>query len=98
MNESCKNLLKEFNSISKTRWVKGINNFTNSAGLTFESLLNKKADSMYFPDYQGIEIKCTQRFSRYPITLFTSAFDGPSLYEINRILTEYGKYDIIYKN
>ena len=97
MNESCKNLLEEFKLISKMNFIKGINNFTNSCGLTFESLLNKKTDSMFFPDYQGIEIKCTQRFSRYPITLFSSAFDGPSLYEMNRILTTYGKNDFIYK-
>lgn len=98
MNESCKNLLNEFKIISKKQWIKGINNFTNSAGLTFESLLDKKADSLYFPDYQGIEIKCTQRFSRYPITLFSVAFDGPSLYEMNEILQKYGKNDIIYRD
>ena len=98
MDESCKNLLKEFKAISKLQWIKGINNFTNSCGLTFESLLNKKSDSMFFPDFQGIEIKCTQRFSRYPITLFSSAFDGPSLYEMNQLLNKYGKNDIIYKN
>ncbi|MBQ9071638.1 MAG: MvaI/BcnI restriction endonuclease family protein [Bacilli bacterium] len=98
MDENCKNLLEEFKTISKKRWIKGINNFTNSAGLTFETLLDKKADSLYFPDYQGIEIKCTQRFSRYPITLFSSAFDGPSLYEMNEILNKYGKSDFIYKD
>ena len=98
MDENCRNLLEEFKTISKKEWIKGINTFTNSAGLTFESLLDKNADSMYFPDYQGIEIKCTQRFSRYPITLFSSAFDGPSLYEMNEILNKYGKNDFIYKD
>lgn len=98
MNENYKNLLKKFKLISKAQWIKGINNFSNSCGLTFESLLNKKSDNMFFPDYQGIEIKCTQRFSRYPITLFSSAFDGPSFYEMNRILNLYGKNDIIYKD
>jgi len=98
MNKNYNNLINEFKNISKRRWIQGINNYTNSAGLTFENLLNKKADSMYFPDYEGIEIKCTQRFSRYPITLFSSAFDGPSLYEMNRILSKYGKNDVIYKD
>ena len=27
-------------------------------------------------------IKCTQRYSRYPIALFSQSLDGPSLYEI----------------
>ena len=91
-------LLERFKQISKLKWIQGINNFTNSAGLTFESLLNKKSDSMFFPDYNGIEIKCTQRFSRYPITLFSKAFDGPSLFQMNEILNKYGKTDIIYKD
>ena len=98
MEESYKNLIKCFKSISKSKWIKGIYNFTNAAGLTFESLLNKNADSMFFPDYQGIEIKCTQRYSRYPITLFSKAFDGPSLYQMYEILKKYGKNDVIYKD
>jgi len=49
-------LIKKFKEISETRWIKGGNNTTNSVGLTFESLLNKNPDSMYFPDYYGIEI------------------------------------------
>ena len=48
---------------------------------------------MYFPDYYGIEIKCTSRYSKYPLYLFTVAFDGPSFPEINRIVEKYGWYD-----
>lgn len=98
MEENYEELLKKFKVISKSKWMQGINNYTNSAGLTFESLLDKKADSMFFPDYKGIEIKCTQRFSRYPITLFSKSFDGPSLYQMNKILNKYGRNDIIYKD
>ena len=98
MEENCEKLLKKFKIISKSGWIKGINNYTNSAGLTFEALLDKKTDSMFFPDYEGIEIKCTQRFSRYTITLFTKSFDGPSLYQMNKFLNKYGKNDIIYKD
>lgn len=98
MKENYQNLINKFKLIANKRWVKGINNFTNSVGLTFESLLSKDADSMFFPDFQGIEIKCTQRFSHYPITLFTKAFDGPNLYEMHNVLTKYGKFDSIYKD
>ena len=63
-----------------------------------ESLLGKKSDSMYFPDYKGIEIKCTQRFSHYPLNLFSLTFDGPSLYQINIILQKYGREDPVYKD
>lgn len=92
-----KQLIEKFKQISEKRWIKGINNSTNSVGLTFETLLDKKSDSMYYPDYYGIEIKCSQRFSRYPISLFSLSFDGPGLYEMNRILTNYGERDVIYK-
>ncbi len=98
MKESYDDLISKFKSISSKQWIKGINNLTNSAGLTFEALLNKSADSMFFPDFFGIEIKCTQRFSRFPITLFSQSFDGPSLYEMNRIVNTYGKSDVIYRD
>ena len=98
MNENIQqSLIKQFIKISEEKWIMGINNTTNSGGLTFENLLNKKIDSMYFPDYQGIEIKCTQRFSRYPISLFSLSFDGPNLYEMNRLLKKYGKQDTKFK-
>ena len=96
MNNSKQQLINKFKEITKLKWVNGINNSTNSVGLTFEKLLKKDIDSMYFPDYYGIEIKCTQRFSRYPIKLFSIAFDGPRLYEMNRLLNTYGLPDIKY--
>ena len=34
----------------------------------------------------------------YPITLFSLAFEGPSIHEINRIVEKYGHYDKTYKN
>lgn len=97
-NTDYEDLLEKFKVISNIGWIKGINNNTNSVGLTFENLINKKADSLFFPDYKGMEIKCTTRFSRFPISLFSLAFDGPSLYEINKILQKYGNNDSLYEN
>lgn len=85
-------LISKFEEINSKGYIKGINNnLLNSCGLTFEDLLGKKADSMFFPDYEGIEIKCKQRYSRYDINLFSLSFDGPELYESNYILQKYGK-------
>ncbi len=98
MEENYKKLIEKFESISKLKWVKGINANKNSVGLTFENLLGKKVDSCFFPDYQGIEIKCTQRYSGFPIKLFSLAFDGPSFYEMNELVNKYGKKDFIYKD
>lgn len=97
MNEY-KKLINEFKKIASKRWITAINNSSNGVGLTFESLLNKQPDSMFFPDYYGIEIKCTTRFSRYPITLFSKSFDGPTFYEMNRIINQYGTFDYKYKD
>ena len=78
MDKNFKSLIFKFKDINKNGYIKGINNnLINSAGLTLENLLNKKADSLFLPDYRDIEIKCTQRFSRYPISLFSLSFDGP---------------------
>ena len=92
-DDDIKELIFKFHTIARKRWVKSLNKGLGSVGYTFENELGKKPDSMYFPDYNGIEIKCSGRYSRYPITLFTVAFDGPSFPEINRILDTYGYSD-----
>ena len=98
MDENIKKIAEEFKRISKKRWIKSISKSFGSIGLTFEKELGKQADSKYLPDYNGIEIKCTSRFSRYPLFLFTIAFDGPTFPEINRIVSKYGWYDKDYKD
>ena len=88
MIEEFNNIISKFKEINEKGYIKGINNnLINSGGLTFESLLDKKADSMFFPDYNNIEIKCKQRFSRYDINLFSISFDGPELFESNYLET-----------
>ena len=86
-------LIDEFKRIGKTKWIESISNSHGSVGLTFEKKLNKKADSCYLPDFEGIELKCTTRYSNYPLYLFTIAFDGPRINEIGRIANTYGRYD-----
>ena len=86
-------LIKQFHRIAMKKWIKSVNKGLGSIGYTFEQELDKKADSLYFPDYYGTEIKCTGRYSRYPITLFTSAFDGPTFPEINRLIEKWGYPD-----
>lgn len=98
MTEENKILIKEFHRIANKRWIKSISKNFGSIGLTFEKELGKNPDSLYFPDYYDIEIKCTSRFSRYPLYLFTVAFDGPTFPEINRIVEKYGYYDKDFKD
>lgn len=92
-DEKYENLITEFKKIAKKGWIKGVNNFTSAVGNTFEKEIKKIPDSMFFPDYYGIEIKCTTRFSNYPISLFSLAFDGTYLYQMNLLLQKYGIID-----
>ena len=93
VDENIHKFLEEFKRINKKGYIKSVSKSFGSVGLTFEKELGKSADSLYFPDYYGIEIKCSNRFSNYPLFLFTCAFDGPTFPEINRIVEKYGWYD-----
>lgn len=91
MTDNMFDLLNKFNEITEKSWIKGVNNTLSGVGMTFENELGKKPDSDPFPDFKDIEIKCSQRFSNYPLRLFGQAFDGPHLFEVNHILQKYGK-------
>ena len=91
-------LISQFHLISLKGWIKSVNKGLGSVGYTFEKELGKFPDSLRLPDYYGTEIKCTCRYSRYPISLFTVAFDGPFFPEINRIVDSYGYPDRNFKN
>lgn len=93
INEEIQKLIDNFHVIARKGWIKSVNKGLGSIGYTFEKELNKEPDSLYLPDYYGTEIKCTSRYSRYPISLFTVAFDGPTFPEINRLIDKYGYYD-----
>lgn len=93
MNENIKLLIKKFQQIEGKGWIRSISKSFGGIGLTFENELGKKADSLYFPDYFGIELKCTSNKSKYPLYLFTLAFDGSTFPEINRIIKKYGYSD-----
>ena len=98
MDKNSIKLLEMFKKIADKGYIQSTSNGLGAIGLTFEKLLGKKADSMFFPDFRDIEIKCTSRFSRYPISLFSVSFDGPTFPEINRIIEKYGYPDSKYKD
>lgn len=93
MNENFKELVAIFKKIARKKWIKRVTKGHGNIGLTFEKELEKKIDTNYTPDYKDIEIKCTTRFSRYPISLFSIAFDGPTDKEIIIINEKYGSFD-----
>lgn len=93
MNKNFKELVAIFKKIARKKWIKSVTKGHGNIGLTFEKELEKNVDTNYTPDYKDIEIKCTTRFSRYPISLFSIAFDGPTDKEIIRINEKYGSFD-----
>lgn len=98
MNEDVQKIIQGFEEISSLGWIAACSNNFSSLGLTFEKKLGKDPDALYFPDYYGTEIKCTSIKSKYPLYLFTVAFDGPTFPEINRLITKYGYYDSKYSD
>lgn len=92
------NLLDNFKRISSKCWIKSVNHNHGGIGVTFERELDKKSDALFLPDYEGIELKCTTKYSKYPLYLFTLAFDGPSFPEINRLIELYGYPDADFKD
>lgn len=97
MKVEIQNFIEEFHKIVKKGWIPSVNKGLGSVGLTFERELDKSPDSLFFSDYKGIELKCTTRYSRYPISLFSLTFDGPSFSEIYRIVEKYGYSDPVYR-
>ncbi len=84
-------IINQFQKISKMGYIKSpYANKLNAGGLTFEYLLGKKIDNLALPDYDDIEIKTKARFSNYPYTLSTIAFDGPNNHEALDIAQAYG--------
>ena len=98
MDKNSEKLVETFHTIAKKGYIQGVSKSWGNIGLTFEKELGKSPDSKYDPDYEDIEIKCSSRFSRYPLYLFTIAFDGPSENEILRLAEIYGHYDNDYKD
>ena len=94
MNPNLDKLISKFKIIANKKYIESTNNSDGAIGTTFEKALGKKGDSMFFPDYEGIEIKCTGRFSNYPVTLFGMTFDGPTFPEIFRLIEKYGMPDV----
>ena len=87
-------LINEFKRISSKGFIESTSSSIGSVGLTFERELGKNSDSLIFPDYYGIELKCTTYRSKFPLYLFSVAFDGPTYPEIFRIIEKFGWPDI----
>ena len=58
INKTIKPIVDEFKNILKRDWISGANdNSFGNVGITFEREIGKSPDSMYFPDFYGVEVK-----------------------------------------
>ena len=93
MSNSIDNLLYEFKKIKRKGWIQSCARGSGRIGVTFEKELGNSENNLALPDYQDIEIKCIGLNTIYPITLFSTIFDGPSNCEVQRIVSKYGRFD-----
>lgn len=91
--ESINELVEYFNKIKNTPFNKSLRKGPTGIGYTFESLLNKKEDRNYLPDFKGIELKTKLGFSKAPLTLFTLTPQSIKDYPIKYILDTFGSPD-----
>ena len=70
MNESIDKLKIYFNTIKNKKLNKSFRIGTTGIGYTFESLINKKEDNNFLPDFEGIEIKTKLGYTKSSTTLF----------------------------
>ena len=92
MDKASEDLVKKFHEVASKGYIKGVGRSWGNIGLTFEDAIGKLPDCKFEPDYEDIEIKCSSRFSRYPMYLFTVAFDSNEN-EVIRLAEKYGYYD-----
>lgn len=90
MNTDIAKLKKEFERIKQKGWVKSIGGGNNAIGDTLEYLLGIPRNELEIPDYNSIEIKSKNLYSKEYITLFSCAPEGPHVKEIERIRNLYG--------
>lgn len=89
-------VLKELkNKIITNKWIESKSKGNSGVGITLESLLQKEKENFEIPDYKGIELKAKCSKKETHITLFSAVPDS-YLFEIKRILQEYGYPDSQY--
>lgn len=93
MNNNLMEILQKFNNICKHGWYLVPQRGYGENGLLFEKLIGLNNNELPVADYNGVEIKVQSLASSYPITLFSLSLDGPSPFELQRLVKRYGAYD-----
>lgn len=95
MNQDLK---EKFLVIKNKGWIESMRYGTSGIGYTFESLIGKKEDNFFVPDYDDIEIKTVKIFSKQKVHLLNLTPDGDYLFPIKEIIKKLGYPDKDYPN
>lgn len=90
MNHNIEVLKKKLNSIIIKDYCCIERKGFGEVGLYLEKLLGISANTFSVADFNGIELKVSNIYSNYPITLFSLSFDGPDLFELTRLVNRFG--------
>lgn len=90
MKKNMLELKEKFEIIKKSDLVSSLRRGNTGIGYTFECLINKKEDKLYYPDFKGIEIKTKLGYSKSPMTLFCLTPIKDNDYCIKYLLTTFG--------
>ncbi len=93
MKENVNELYEKFLKIKNQGWIESKRKGPTGIGYTFEELINKEEENFPIPDYKGIEIKTTRKYSNRNLHLFTATPDGDYLFPIKRMLNILGYPD-----
>jgi len=97
MQKEINDLKEKFYKIRKMGLCKSLRKGTTGLGFTFETLIGKKENNSYEPDFKGIEIKVKLGYTKTPTTLFCLTPKDHD-YTIKYLLETYGYPDKEDKN
>jgi hypothetical protein len=97
MENDINELKKKFYIVKNLEWVESCSNDTGGIGRTFEKLIGLSNNEFEIPDFNQIEIKTKNKYSKSYTTLFSCTPTGPHCHEVERLKEKYGYPDSILK-
>lgn len=96
--KSYEKLEKRFEAVKKQGYIKSLNEYKNSVGITLENALGASGENFNIPDFDDIEIKAVRGYYDAEFDLFNSAPDGKYINSTKWISENYGYPDRVYKD
>lgn len=97
MNNEINLLIERFKLLKKAGYIEGILKNKNAAGIVLEKKLNCGADSLCFPDFEGIEIKAIRSYNDAAIELFNDTPSSPYINTTQWLTEKFGYPDKTWK-